>query len=185
VDFRAFQTMNIYEDRNGHWTREGAPRALSRSRDRVNLTFQQLNQLEYVIGYGGQLDSFNAVFSPRGTNGQPRCLMDKLTGVIDREVVEHWKRYDIRLVLQQNWLRLGPKLKGKLHVIAGGWDTYYLNPAVELLGDFLTTTDYEGYVQILPGDHGSVITDQVRERMGKEIADHFAARQKAFLNLKD
>lgn len=185
VDFRAFQTMNIYEDRNGHWTREGVPRPLSRTRDRVDLTYSQLNQLEHVIGYGGQLDSFNAVFSPRGTNGQPRALMDKLTGSVDREVAEYWKRYDIRLVLQENWSRLGPRLKGKLHVIAGGWDTFYLNPAAELLNDFLATTDHGGYVQILPGDHGSVITEQVGRRMDQEIADQFAAGRKAFLKTKD
>lgn len=185
VDFRAFQTMNIYEDRNGHWTRDGIPRPVSRTRDSVGLTFQQLNQLEYVLGYGGQLDSFNAVFSPRGTNGQPRPLMDKLTGAVDREVAEYWKRYDIRLVLQENWPRLGPRLKGKLHVISGGWDTFYLNPAAEMLGDFLATTDYGGYVKILPGDHGSVITEQVRDSMDHEIAKQFAASQEAALKARD
>ena len=179
VDFRAFQTMNIYEDRNGHWTREGLPRPLSRSRDRVELSFQQLNHLEYVYGYGGQLDSFNAVFSQRGADGRPRPLMDKLTGTIDREVAEHWKRYDIRLVLQENWPRLGPKLKGKLHVIAGGWDTYYLNPGTELLRDFLATTDYGGYVEILPGSHGSFLTEPIRDRIAQEIATQFVAGHKA------
>jgi hypothetical protein len=146
VDFRAFQTMNIYEDRNGHWTREGFPRPLSRSRDRVNLTFSQVNQVEYVAGYGGQLDSFNAVFGPRGLNGRPGPLMNKLTGIVDRQVAEPWKRYDIRMLLQENWPKLGSRLKGKLHVIAAGWDTFYLNPAIELLRDFLATTDYGGYV---------------------------------------
>ena len=181
VDFRAFQTMNIYDDRNGHWTRDGLVRPLSRTRNRVQMTFQQLNQLEYVLGYGGQLDSFNAVFSPRGTNGQPRPLMDKLTGNVDREVAAHWKNYDIRQVLEKDWSTLGPKLKGKLHIIAGGWDTFYLNPATELLRDFLATTDYGGYVEILPGDHGSFLTKNIRERIEKEIANQFAASQKATL----
>jgi len=173
VDFRAFQTMNIYEDRNGHWTREGYPRPVGRSRDQVRLTFPQLDRWEYVIGYGSQLDSFDAVFGPRGSNGQPRRLIHKLTGAIDREVATHWKRYDIRLLLQENWPALAPKLHGKLHVIAGGWDTYYLNPAAELLRDFLETTDYAGYVDILPGDHGGVITEKVRDRMEKEMAEQF------------
>lgn len=55
------------------------------------MTFNQLNLLEYVLGQGGQLDSFNAVFSPRETNGQPRPVMDKLTGLVDRDVAAHWK----------------------------------------------------------------------------------------------
>jgi hypothetical protein len=179
VDFRAFQTMNIYEDRNGHWTREGIPRPLSRTRDKVMLTFPQLDLYEYVIGYGSQLDSFDAVFSPRGEDGKPRRLIHKLTGAIDRDVAEHWKRYDIRRVLEANWSSLGPKLKGKLHVIAAAWDTYYLEPAAELLRDFLKTTDYGGYVEILPGSHGSVITDSVRDRIEREMADKFAENEKA------
>ncbi|HUR47573.1 MAG TPA: alpha/beta hydrolase-fold protein [Candidatus Saccharimonadales bacterium] len=173
VDFRAFQTMNIYEDRNGHWTREGYPRPVGRSRDQVKLTFPQLNLFEYVTGYGGQLDSFDAVFSQRKSDGNPRALMNKLTGAIDPDVSEHWKRYDIRLVLESQWPLLGPKLKGKLHIITGGWDTFYLNPAVELLRDFLKTTDYGGYVEILPGDHGSVLTAEVTARIEREIADQF------------
>jgi hypothetical protein len=30
VDFSAFETMNIYEDKNGHWTRDGYPRPKAR-----------------------------------------------------------------------------------------------------------------------------------------------------------
>lgn len=175
VDFRAFQTMNIYEDRNGHWTREGAPRPVARSREKALLTFQQLNQLEYVLGYGGQLDSFDAVFSPRGPDGRPRQLIGKISGEIDRSVAEHWKKYDIRLQLEQNWPALAPKLKGKLHVIAAAWDTFYLDPAVGYLREFLADKDHGGYVEILPGDHGSVLTEALRERIEAEIVRHFSA----------
>lgn len=71
-------------------------------------------------------------------------------------------------MLEDNWPTLGPKLKGKLHVIAGGWDTFYLNPAVELLRDFLVTTDHGGYVEIVPGDHGSFMTEKfARASSGK------------------
>ena len=180
VDFRAFQTMNIYLDRNGHWTREGYPRPLARDNENVVVTFLQLNRWEYVAGYGSQLDSFDAVFSPRGADGRPRPVMDKLTGTIDSEVAEYWKRYDIRLVLEENWPSLGPKLKGKIHVLAGAWDTFYLKMAVEYLNDFLKTTDYGGYVEVHPGNHGSFMTGQMRERIEKEMAEHFAAAQKEF-----
>jgi S-formylglutathione hydrolase FrmB len=180
VDFRAFQTMNIYEDRNGHWTREGYPRPLARDSEKVRVTFLQLNRWEYVTGYGSQLDSFDAVFSPRGADGKPRQMINKLTGTIDPEVAEYWKRYDIRLILEENWPSLAPKLKGKIHVIAGAWDTFYLKNAVEYLNDFLRTTDYGGYVEVHPGDHGSFMTSQVRERIEREMAEQFAAGQKEF-----
>ncbi len=173
VDFRAFQTMNLYEDRNGHWTREGYPRPVARNREKVMQTFQQLNLWELVTGYGGQLDSFDAVFSPRGPDGRPLQIMDKRVGTIHREVAESWKRYDIRLVLESRWAELGPKLQGKIHIIAAGWDSFYLDPAVQLLRDFLSTKDHGGYVEILPGDHGSVMTERVKDRILKEMAEQF------------
>lgn len=178
VDFRAFQTMNIYEDRNGHWTPQGYPRPVARSRSEVAQSFAAVDQWEYVIGYGSQLDSFDAVFSPRGEDGRPRRLIHKLYGTIDPAVAEAWKKYDIRLQLQENWSSLGPKLTGKIHVLVGAWDTFYLNPAVELLRDFLQTTDYGGYVEILPGNHGDVITKAVRERIDNEMAAHFRSALK-------
>jgi S-formylglutathione hydrolase FrmB len=181
VDFTHFQTMNIYEDRNGHWTDEGYPRPLARRQGQVGSTFGQVNRREYVVGYGSHLDSFNAVFSPRGDDGRPRPIMDKLTGAIDREVAEYWKRYDIRQVLEENWMSLGPKLKGKLHVIGGGWDNFYLETAVEGLHDFLAKTDYQGYVEILPGNHVSFWTDELDERLDREMTEHFSTAEKAYL----
>jgi S-formylglutathione hydrolase FrmB len=180
VDFRAFQTINIYEDRNGHWTPEGYPRPHSRRENNVRTTFGQINRWEYVVGYGFNLDSFNAVFSPRGADGRPLPIMDKLTGTIDHEVAEYWKHYDIRIILEEKWPSLGPKLKGKIHLIAGAWDTVYLNNAVEYLNDFLKTTDYGGYVEIHPGNHSTFMTDQLLKRIEKEMAKQFAAEQKEF-----
>ena len=179
VDFRFFQTMNIYEDRNGHWTREGYPRPLARENGKILATFEQVNRWERVVGKGFQLGSFNAVFSPRAIDGHPRPLIDPLTGDIDTRVANHWKRYDLRRVLEENWSTLGPRLKGKLHVIIGGTDTYYLDNAVRSLGDFLKETDYGGYVEIVPGTHGDYAGDALMERFDREMAAHFAAGQRA------
>jgi len=176
VDFRAFQTMNIYEDKNGHWTREGYPRPLARSSPvtaKVVLTFPQIHWWEYVIGDAGL---FDPVFSPRGADGRPQRLINPLTGRIDPEVAAYWKRYDIVSLLKQNWGTLAPKLKGKLHVVAGGSDTYYLDAAVDNLRDFLRTTDYGGYVEIHPGGHDGYLP---MDRFEREIAEHFAAALKA------
>ena len=89
--------------------------------------------MEDVIGDGGQLRSFEAVFSPLGPDGRPRRLWDRNTGAIDPEVAHAWEAYDIRLVLERNWPTLGPKLAGKLHVFTGALDTFYLEGAVRLL----------------------------------------------------
>lgn len=176
VDFRAFQTMNIYEDTNAHWTPTGQPRAVGRSRYEPTLLFPKFNHYEYVLGWGGQLDSFDGVFSPRGEDGFPMRVMDKLTGAINPEVVAYWKRYDIRLQVEENWAELGPHLHGKLHIIGGAWDTFYLNLALEMLQTFLDAQDHGGYIEILPSNHGSFMTKKMRKRIYQEIADQFSAR---------
>lgn len=173
VDFRAFQTMNIYEDVNGHWTPSGQPRPVGRNRYEPTLTFVKFNHWEHVLGYGGQLDSFDAVFSSRGEDGNPMRMMDKLTGAVNADVAEYWKNYDIRMIVENNWAELGPKLRGKIHVIGGGWDTFYLNPALEMLKAFLDTKDHGGYIKILPGNHGSFMSDELVESMYQEMADQF------------
>ena len=102
------------------------------------LFYDRFSKMDDVIGWGGQLGSFEAVFSPLDRDGRPRKLWDRSTGAIDPEVAKAWESYDIRLVLERNWPTLGPKLKGKLHVITGGLDTFYLEGAVELLKESLT-----------------------------------------------
>ncbi len=63
----------------------------------------------------------------------PMRVMDKLTGTIDHEIVDYWEKYDIRLQVENNWSTLTPRVPNKLHVIGGGWDTFFLNPALEML----------------------------------------------------
>lgn len=46
VDFRFFQTLDIYADRNGHWAPDGQPRGLARDQHRVLQTFAHLNHWE-------------------------------------------------------------------------------------------------------------------------------------------
>jgi len=159
LDFRFFQCVNIYEDGNAYhkdfgWVK--VPTSSDRTPDGiVRLTYQQRNRMELVRGTrnrsGEQIDIFEAVFGPISENGYVKPLFDKRTGVIDHDVADYWREhFDIRHYLETNWSRLGPKLKGKLHIYIGDMDTYYLNNAVVLLEEFLEgTTDpyYEGEVK--------------------------------------
>ena len=87
---------------------------------KASLFYRPFSDMEEYMGRGGQLGSFEAVFSPRGTDGKPRQLWDRKTGEINSEVAAAWEKYDIRLVLERNWKSLGPKLAGKIHVYMGG-----------------------------------------------------------------
>src|SRR5205085_2821920 len=85
--------------------------------------------------------AWNATYGPRDANGRPVPLWDPKTGAINKSVVDHWKKYDLRAILEQNWKTLGPKLRGKIHISVGEADNYYLNNAVHLLDDFFKTAD--------------------------------------------
>jgi hypothetical protein len=145
VDFRAYELIDVYRDANAYVNRFGFERPSERGVDGdVRTTVRHECQLERVLGRGGRWElsgkdwgAWNATFGPRGADGLPRPLWDGVSGQIDRDVIEHWKKYDLRLVLQKDWPTLGPKLRGKLRIWVGEADDYFLNNAVHLLDDFL------------------------------------------------
>ena len=165
VDFRAFELLNIYEDQNAYLNNHGYERPSARDlKGDVSLTMRREVQMENLLGRGDsytlsgqQWGAWNAVFSPRGLDGLPVPLWDPRSGKINRGVAENWKKYDLRLVLEQNWKTLVPKLRGKLHIAAGEADQYFLNNAVHLLDQFLSsaTAGLEGKIVYGPGKgHG-------------------------------
>lgn len=152
VDFRDFQRINLYEPgANMYRDAGGARRPLARRGDEVMIWYDDFCRAERVIGAGGQIGSFEAVFSPRGADGEPRPLFDRDTGDVDPVTARAWEAYDIRLVLERNWATRGPRLAGKLHVFAGELDTFYLEGAVRLLKESLDRLGSDAEVVIEPG----------------------------------
>ena len=149
VDFHAYVTTNLYEDKNAYsietpYTR--VPRPSMRKPDGLVLsTMEQMNRYELVQGTHGrsgeQFDIWEAVFSPVGDDGYPKRIFDKRTGAIDPATAKYWKEhYDLSAIIQRDWKTLGPKLAGKLHLYVGEADTFYLDRGVHLLKDFLEST---------------------------------------------
>jgi hypothetical protein len=149
VDFRAYPTANIYEDRNAYWI-DGpfgrVPRPSMRTPDgMLQATMESMNRYELVLGTKGrsgeQFDIWEAVFSPVGKDGYPARIFDKRTGDIDPEVAKYWKEhYDLSAIMQRDWKTLGPKLAGKMHFSVGESDTFYLDRAVHLMRDWMEKT---------------------------------------------
>jgi len=151
VDFRYFQMVNIYQDKNAFypnsaWKTEPVRPWQRTPDDQVLMSEKDASHLEAVLGTkgrsGDQMDIFMATFGPVGDDGYPKLLYDKWTGAIDPGVAQYWKEhYDLSAIVQRDWKTLGPKLRGKLHLYVGEMDSFYLEEAAFLLKDFLDKAD--------------------------------------------
>lgn len=165
--------QNLYQDTNGKEYN------LVRMNGKEVISVKQYVQQERVLGRsGGQFASFEAVFSPKGYDGQPMPLFDRETGRIDPSVQKAWEKYDIARYLQTNWKTLAPKLKGKLHIIVGTADTFHLDEGVRLLDAELKKLGSDAKIEYIEGrDHFNLYKDGLNERIANEI--YAVARPKA------
>ncbi len=171
VDFRDFQRINLYETgANMYIDDQGNRRPIARFGDQPVLWYDDFAKMEVVRGAGGQLYSFEAVFSPRGPDGKPQPLYDRKTGAVKGDVAQAWKRYDIGLVLKENWPTLESKLTGKLRIFAGEKDTFYLEGAVRLLKQTLDELGSDAVIEILTGrNHMNVADRALGQRIHQEL----------------
>ena len=160
VDFRNFTGIDVTagSKENVYRSADGKERNLVRFGGNNVVSFEQFAEQEEVQGeYGGQLASFEWVFSPKGPDGRPMRLFNRKTGEKDPAVQLAWQTYDIRLILDRKWESLGPLLKGKIHVFCGGEDTFHLNEAVSLLCEFFKAKNSDAGCEIVPGrDHSNL-----------------------------
>ena len=135
-DFHDFTGPDLYAPHANVYHRpDGTPYPLVRDHGKVIATFQQFAQMERVLGpYGGQMASFDWVYSPRGKDGRPEPMFDRDTGEVDPAVVAYWHdHYDIAYRLKTHWPQLKKDLDGKIHLYVGTADTFYLDGAAHKL----------------------------------------------------
>jgi Putative esterase len=177
-DFHAFSTIDLYApDANMYHSPDGSPQPIIRMHETVVATMEQLAHMESVLGdYGGQLGSFEWVFSPRGPDGRPLPMFNRQTGDVDPTVIAYWRdHYDISHNLETNWQALKPDLRGKIHLFVGTDDTFYLDGAAHRLQSLLQRLDGEGRFTFIPskthfdlyrqGDDNFALFDQIAAEM--------------------
>lgn len=175
IDFRDFQQCNMYDKTQNEYTDPaGNPRPIARFGLKPALFVKPFMMMEEPIR-GEQLGSFEAVFGPRGKDGEVVRIWDRANGAIDQKVFETWKQYDIGFKLRTHWKELAPTLAGKIHVYTGDIDTFYLEGAVRLVKADMAKLGADAVFEIWPGDHGSVMSAKLKSRIDKEMAD--AARK--------
>ncbi|MFN0087865.1 MAG: alpha/beta hydrolase [Blastocatellia bacterium] len=160
VDLRSWTGINATPGSKDNAYREadGSPKQLVRRGGKWIASIEEFARQEEVLGeYGGQFASFEWVWSPRGPDGRPLKLFNRVSGELNPEVLKYWEKYDIRLILERNWTKLGPKLRGKIHVICGDADTFRLEEGVKLLCGFFKGKGSDAVCELVPErDHGNL-----------------------------
>jgi hypothetical protein len=135
------------------------------------LSLEQFAKMERVMGdYGGQMASFEYVFSPRGEDGRPMQLFDRDTGDINRDVAKAWEKYDVAKILRDHWKELAPNLNGKIHLTVGTADTFHLDEPARLLEQTIKDLGGKATFTYIPGrTHMDLYEGGLEEKIAKEM----------------
>ncbi|HEY8187481.1 MAG TPA: hypothetical protein VIF64_15525, partial [Pyrinomonadaceae bacterium] len=69
-----------------------------------------------------------------------------------------------------NWKTLGPRLRGKLHVVVGSADNFHLEEAVYLLRDTLNGLGSDATFEVIEGrDHFDLYQGDLENRIAIEM----------------
>ncbi len=180
IDVTPGSTQNVYRNK------AGGPLNLVRMNGKEIASFEQFAKAEEVQGeYGGQIASFEWVWSPKGPGGRPMKMFNRETGEQDPFVERAWEKYDIRKIVESNWATLGPKLLGKVHLVVGSEDTFHLEEAAILFCGFLKSKGREDACEVVPGrDHMNLYQkyttypDGLAIRIDREMRASFEKNQK-------
>ncbi len=183
VDFRDFTGINVYDWDNAYVDPKGQEIQLMRRDGKFVVSFKSFTQREHSQRqYGGQIASFDAVFSPRGEDGRPQPMFDRETGAIDKAVAKSWVKYDITQVVKKNWASLREPLKDKVHVYMGTLDTFRLEGALYLFAADMKQLGADFDIVFAEGrDHGSLFQPHEKlwpkgmlERIHREMWQRFS-----------
>ncbi|SFG83575.1 alpha/beta hydrolase-fold protein [Pedobacter insulae] len=173
VDFSNFLGINIYKDKNYYQTLSGEEREIYFVQGKATSTLREGGLKEWFEGDGGQQQAFDAEFGLPDRNGRPKPLFNFQTGIINHQIAESWKPYDLALFVQKNWERIKSDASGKISIYAGENDNFLLQHSVMDFGDKIKKVGADIKIQIIKGaDHfsirGAIVKEMVAE-MDKKI----------------
>jgi enterochelin esterase-like enzyme len=152
-DFHDFTNVDLYAPKaNLYRYADGSAIPIMRDHGKVVATLEQLARLEQVLGpYGGQLASFEWVFSPKSKSGAPMQVFNRATGDVDPAVAAYWHdHYDLAHIVEANWTQLKPDLTGRIHLFVGTADTFYLDGAAHKFEAVLTRLGADPHFTYVP-----------------------------------
>jgi S-formylglutathione hydrolase FrmB len=177
-NFHDFTGIDLYADHANVYHRpDGSRYPIMRDKGKVLATAEQFTRLEQVLGpYGGQMTSFDWVFSPKSASGAPEALFDRATGDVDPKVMAYWQEHwDLAHVVTAHWAERGADLKGRIHVYVGTADTFYLDGAAHKFDAVLKGLGADAHFTYIPdrthfdlygvGDDRQALFDEIGQQM--------------------
>ena len=177
-DFHNFIGVDLYAPHaNLYHAPDGHPWPLFRDHEKLIATYEEFARMEAVEGdYGGQMASFEWVFSPKGDNGAPMPLYDRVSGDVDPKVVAYWsEHYDLANIVEKHWNERKNLLKGRIHLLVGTADSFYLEQPAHLFEARLERLGAEPHFTYIPnrthfdlymvGDDRMGLFDQIATEM--------------------
>jgi len=152
-DFHDFSGNDLYAPHaNVYRKADGTPYPVERDKGQVVATFEEFSRLEEVLGpYGGQIASFDWVFSPKGKSGAPEPMFDRATGNVNPAVMAYWHdHYDLAYIVETHWTERAASLKGRIHLYVGTADTFYLDGAAHKLDAVLSRLGADAHFIYVP-----------------------------------
>ncbi|WP_108869526.1 alpha/beta hydrolase-fold protein [Aquimarina aquimarini] len=179
VDFRNYQNKNIYKTNNMFYDEKGNLLADVTIAGRFPLiSAKDFYRTENVIYRGSQLRSFDAVFGGFDIDGNRIRLVNIPSGEINKKAIPLWKRYDLSIILKDNWSNLKEDLDGKIRISVGTSDNFHLHHAVKLLDKEMKSIDANIEFEYYAGDHFTLFTEEYK----KEGTQFLLKNYKKWLN---
>lgn len=182
VDFTEFNRTNIYEkNANIFYYSDGKIKYPFRN------SFQNVSNMDFlgidrIAGWGEQFYSWDATFSTKDENGQPKHLFNWETGIIDPLIADSWKKYDLSRVVSNLEKKNKKLLEGKIHIYVANNDDFGLDVPVRAFSEIMVKEGIGAQIIFLPeGGHFGVWTDDLRNMVHNEIDNivHGATAKKA------
>lgn len=179
VDFRDFIGTNIYEkNANMFFDAKGNTKYLFKGNEKYrSVTLKDFTGVDLIAGWGEQMYSFDAVFSKKGSDGEPLHLYDWYTGKVNPEVAESWKAHDLNKIILNADKQKVNLLQNKIHIYVADNDEFGLNRPVKLLEHSLLQKKINSDIRFFSEGGHIVWTDEVRKAMN-DVMDRIIKSEK-------
>jgi pimeloyl-ACP methyl ester carboxylesterase len=182
VDFTDFTGTNIYEkNANMFFTPDGKLKVFNSaagadSFGRVSL--KDFIAIDRIAGWGEQMYSFDATFSKKGVDGEPRRLANWHTGAVDPEVAASWTAYDLSRVVSGCDQKTKDLLADKIRIFVASDDDFGLDRPVRAFHKTMIEKGLRADIRFLQSGGHAVWTDDVRKAIHEDMDRKILAAEK-------